>query len=387
MKALRSMNGAIRDLATQKLPHRSNPTDYRFAFLVHPRNRKDISRKYPIFDILPNWFIDQFALFFWPVILSRVTGLRSHKSGQELTGYVMTIPMTAHQMIEHRSLALKRILEACTLAERKGVKILGLGALTSSVTKGGLDLVNKTTVNITTGHAYTAYNVTQNVFHIISHYDLPVEKITVAIVGAAGSVGSTSAKLIARKGIRKILLIDLERKHGSFEALRQELLSLNPNIEIVFSKHIGDIKEAHFVIAATNAPEALIKNEDLSPGTIVVDDAQPSDVAPEVLDRHDVLAIEAGVTHTPHVNSHFNFGLKDKHDNFCCMAEVLILASQEWNEHYVINRATLDLVDEISALGEKLGFHIGAFQNFKEIIKKDKIDLVVSTLKHKLNGL
>ena len=89
---------------------------------------------------------------------------------------------------------------------------------------------------------------------------------------------------------------------------------------------------------------------------------------------------------SPKLNNNFNFGLKNRQDNFCCLAEVFILAANEWDDHYVINRATLELVDKIANLGEKLNFTIGSFQNFKESISNEKLSYVKSIINHTENG-
>jgi predicted amino acid dehydrogenase len=373
MKPIKLILTAFRDLIIRFLPN-FNEQKYSFAFLVHPRNIEDTYRKYPFFKLFSQKFLLWFLRHFWPVVLSKVEGLRSLKSEKKIDGYVITIPLIAHQMMEDRELAKKKIVQAIELAEKLGAKIVGLGALTSSVTKGGLDLVDEVNINITTGHAYTSYNVTKNLFDFIKKFNVDKNKTLVAIVGATGSIGSTSAQLIARNKINNLLLIDLERKSHLFNDLIKKLREINNNVKIKISHQIGDIKNADFVVTATNAPETLIKSDDLRSGAIIIDDAQPSDVSPEVLDRDDVLVIEGGIVRTPSINSHFNFGLKSKYDNFSCMAEILVLASQEWSEHYVINKASLDLVDEISNLALKLGFDTASPQNFKESIKEEKIN-------------
>ncbi len=367
---------ALRDFVVLVLPEIKKNDHYKFAFIVHPRSRSDIERKFLFFKYVPNIFANIFTKYFWPITLSKVTGLKSVVSGKEIEGYVISILLTAHQMVENRSLALKRIIQACVLAKKKGVNIVGLGGLISSFSKGGLDLVDKVDINITTGHAYTSYNVTQNVFTLVKYMNLDKNQVYIGVVGAAGSVGSTSAKLIAREGFVNLILIDLERKKNYFDNLVAEIIKLNPQAKINLSHQIRDIKKCDIIIAATNAPEALIKSDDLKWGAIVVDDAQPSDVHPEVFARKDVLVIEAGVTYTPQIDNNFNFGLKNKRDNFCCLAEIFILAANEWNEHYVINRATLDLVDNIADLGKKLNFKIGEFQNFRELISEEKLSYV-----------
>lgn len=376
----------FRDLLTYILPKSEKAKNiYGYAFLVHSRNLKDVSRRFPFSRYLPEFLISYFIKKLFPVTLSSITGLKSQKSGSEIKGWVIGIPLTAKQMIENRQLALKKIIQATKLAEKKGAKIIGLGALTSSMSKGGLDLVDKVNINITTGHAYTSYTVTGNLFKITNNWNINKDKAVIAIVGAAGSIGSTSAKLIARKKFKNLILIDLERKHHHFQPLIIEMLQLYPDISIAISHKISDVKNADFIITATNAPEAVIKSEDLKSGAIIIDDAQPSDVSSEVLDREDVLVLEAGIIHTPNIKSNFNFGLKGVNDNFCCMGEVLILASQQWDEHFVINRASLGLVDEVSDFGKNLGFSLANFQNFKELISDQKLEKI-KRIVH-LNGI
>jgi hypothetical protein len=55
---------------------------------------------------------------------------------------------------------------------------------------------------------------------------------------------------------------------------------------------------------------------------------------------------------------------------------VLILAQEQRNEHYVIERPTLALVDEIGEKGKAMGFEIAQFQNSKELIGDVKLTAV-----------
>lgn len=361
------------DLAVRISPFTKKRLKYKFAFIVHPRSYRDIERKFPFFKYFPEALVEKFTKYFWPIILSKVTGLKSIKDGKDIEGYVISILPTAHQMIENRPVALRRIIQACVLAEKKGAHIVGLGGLTSSLTKGGLDIVGRVNISITTGHAYTSYNVAQNVIALVNFMGMNRGSVSVGVVGAAGSIGSTSAKLLAKEGFKNFLLVDLERKKTHCHDLIAEILTLESSAKISLSHQIQDIRKCDIIIAATNAPEALIKSVDLKWGAIVVDDAQPSDVHEDVFLRTDVLVVEAGVTHTPGVDTHFNFGLKRKEDNFCCLAELLILSAHEWEGHYVINRASIDLVEKIVDLGKELDFKIGKFQNFKESITDEKL--------------
>ncbi len=356
--------------------------DYKFAFLVHSRNYKDIYRKYHFAKYLPQSLVLFIMNHLWPITLSKVTGVISYEHKHNIDGYVLGITMTADQMLKNRIKALRKIRSAIYLAKGRGVNIVGLGGLTSSLSKGGLDLID-IPINITTGHAYTAFNVCENLFKMVEIFDIPENLLNVAVVGAAGSVGSTSSLLIARHNFKSITLIDLKRKHDSFNELVGKIKEINKNIEVKISDSVADIKGCDFVITATNTTESLITTDIAEDGVVFIDDAQPSDIHQDVLKMPNVLVLEAGVVHTPDINSNFNYGLKNRTDNFCCMAELLVLASHKWDKHYVINRATLDHVDEISSMGKRLGFTIASFQNFMESISHDKIETVKTIARNK----
>lgn len=356
---------------------------YSFAFLVHSRGHRDIYRKYPFFKFLPKGFGLWIMEALWPITLSKVTGLKNTKDGSEVKGYVIGITMTARQMMQNRKKALRKIRNALHLARGKGVSLVGLGGLTSSLSGGGHELLDIEGINVTTGHAYTAYNVTETLFKVIDQFGAQKESVRIAIVGAAGSVGTLCAEIIARAGYQHLVLIDLERKLSHITEYIPELKTLNTSVSVHVTTDIHAVSGSDFVITATNTPEALITPELVHDGMVIVDDAQPSDIHLDVLEMGNVLVLEAGVVHTPGVHSNFNYGLKNRTDNFCCMAELLILASHSWNNHYVVRRATLAHVDEISTWGRELGFTVASYQNFLESITAEKFERVKAAFHNK----
>ncbi|MCS7184040.1 MAG: hypothetical protein NZ866_01685 [Patescibacteria group bacterium] len=295
---------------------------------------------------------------------------------------MVSINLLPKEMLSNRNLAQKKIIKSIKIAQRKGVKIIGLGGLTYSVTRGGLEILdNIYNVHLTTGHAYTSFNVTSILINITDKFDLPKDKILISIVGSAGSIGSTCAKILTREGFKNFIFIDLQRKLNRIEELLiPEILEINKNIKFEITNDINLVKKAHFIITATNAPETIIKKEHLSKGTIILDDAQPSDVDPSVLEMEEVVVIEAGLVHTPNIHTHFNFGFRDKYDNYSCLAEIMILAAIDYNQHFVIHRTDLKAVDKIKEWSKNLNFRPAELQNNKEIISEDKLKRVVELL-------
>lgn len=348
----------------------------KIGFLVHARNHRDLIRKFPLLRYLPTRIIDWIAVTLPPIIVSKITGLTT-KEGGPIEGYIIGITITAHQMIENREKATKKIIQACKYAEKKGVGIIGLGALTASFSKGGLDILpHVKELGVTTGRAYTTKTVTDYVKFCVEEFGYSKASVKIAIVGAGGSVGSSCAKLLAAWGIRNMLFIDLPKRaehlknsvenlqsvHLSRQNLQQGQASDIMNIQI--SHAISDIKGWDIIITATSSPEALLHTEDLDPGTIIVNDAQPSDVPKEVIKgRDDVLVIEGGVIHTPGIRCNFNLGLVDREDTFCCLGEVLVLARNEKFDHFATGELQEHLVSEIEEMSQGMGFSISKFQN------------------------
>jgi len=361
---------------------------YRYAFLVHPRTRRDIERKIPFMKSASPKLMRLFERYFWPGILVPINGLKSHDTGKDVQGYVISIPMTAETMLEDRDAALRQIRKALVLARKRGARIAGLGALTSSLTRGGEALTDIKGIGITTGHAYTGFNVTETAKKILAEINLPIEKTTIGIVGAAGSIGSIAAEIFSTDAVNPahLILIDIERKQERVQQTATRIQALHPKLQVTVSSDLGLLKAAHVVITATSAPDALIYRKHLEVGTIVVDDAQPSDVSDDVLDADDVLVLSAGAVYTPGISTRFPMGLHGDNVNYCCLAEVLILASEGREENYVISRATIEKVNEIAAEGKRLNFTVAPFQNMRGFVASEHITHV-SDLLHKRLGL
>ena len=350
-------------------------SDYSFAFIIHPRSYEDIWKKFPLLRYLPRFLYDLILTHLPPVTISSVTGLTDQSSGDSTPGWIIALPMPPQIMLKRRELALKRIRQAVRLAENRGVNIVGLGGLTSSLSQGGILLKESANINLTTGHALTAHIVSHNVLSIAKRFSEDLGNLTVGIVGAAGSIGSTTAKVLARAGIKKVLLVDLERKIESLKDLADDL-STEYATQVVVTSDLMELKKANYVVTATNAPGALVKKEHLKDGAIIVDDAQPSDVADEVFEDENHLVVSGGVVETPGIKTHFDMGLRKRTESYSCMGELLCLAAEKYDQDYVIARATLNDVDNIESMMDSLGFALGKYQNKNGYISDSQLNYI-----------
>jgi predicted amino acid dehydrogenase len=358
-----------------------------FAFLVHPRDKSDVFRKFPLLKVFPEFIVNFLIRMLPPVPLSEIEGFKN-KDGDVVRGFIISVPLTSVQMLENRELALKKIVQAVEYArDKKGVGLVGFGALTASLTHGGLKVREQVKdISITTGHAYTVKTVTDYVKRVIRDFDLDQSNVKIAIIGAAGSIGSGSAKVLYKYGVRNFLFVDLERKS---ERVKKHLMEIKngskEDVHIEISHQVSDIKDYDIVITATNAPEVLVKPGDLSPGTIIINDAQPSDVSPEVVKtRDDVLVIEAGVVYTPGVNYNFNMGLASREETFCCLGEVLVLMYNGHYDDYTLGELDINLIQKLEDMQEGFDIKPASYQNSQQgYITKEQISKVRDIIQEK----
>ncbi len=370
----------LRDYCVAKLPCallRMRSKRGAFAFIVHPRDAEDVYKKFPMARPLSKSLLFGFLRHFWPIVVSEVTGLKKYDSDIPIRGWIITIPLTAHQIMENRAKATRLIKRSLKIAAWNGADIVGLGALTASVTMRGFlmrSYLKKMNMKLTTGAAFTSANIVENVLGLMKELDRPLDKTFISIVGAAGAIGSITAECLAHNGARNFLLIDVDRKDLRLSKIAARLKKIGNDINVEVSHKVGDVKRTNFIVTATNAPEALVLSDDVNPGSVIVDDAQPSDVHPEIiLARDDVIAVEGGSTHAQDINPNVSFGLKHKNDIFSCLAETMILASFGYNEDVNAYPMKVSTVNWIYECGGKLGFRRAEYQNFSKVYGKNEL--------------
>ncbi len=335
-------------------------------FLVHPRDKEDIFKKIPVLKKMPRFVLYLFETLMWPVTVSKI----SNQEG-DLLGLVVSTPSSAKLMLKNRKMAKRKIKQALRLGYAKGGRIAALGALTASLTYGGKEVYDGK-MAITTGHAYTVLNINKILNRVLKDFNKDAKDLKLAVVGAAGSIGSGSAYLAAKIGVKDLLLVDLMRKKDKIEALKQKLEKDFKGLKLQLTHSLKDLSDREVVIAATNHPDALIKSEHLKSGAVIIDDAQPSDVSKEVFEREDVLVLEGGAAKTPGVSINFPVGLCEKDDNFSCMAEGLLLLYERAMDKAFLGTIQYEHIDYIESLAKKYNFIPAKYQNYKEKCISDR---------------
>lgn len=396
---------------------RPNPSDGRFAFLVHPVDLNNYSEfdaslasltVEQLEDLSSRWndMVEPFV-----VSTTRIEDI----NGQGAFGDFICVPKTADQLLAmDKDQAIKEISAAVQLAADRGAKIVGLGAYTSVVTMGGRQLLPHTEVALTTGNSYTVVSGVEALVTAAKKIGMDLGTVTGAVVGAGGAIGKALSLLLSEQVQRLILVGNPQRPEkseyrmlkvavemvqhlkslseaghqfspGSLGSYVAELKDLPSNEEsltiwVDYVKGLLDqgapltitvdsqehVPQADIIMIATSSLDTLITPDVVKQGAVICDMSRPSNVSEAVLEeRPDVLVIDGGVIAVPHApDLGWNFGFEEG-TAFACMSEAIMLALEKHYEHTSLgadlNLAQLEMMRD---LAKKHGFSLAGFRAF-----------------------
>jgi predicted amino acid dehydrogenase len=342
----------------------------RFAFIIHPLDKYDVARKYPIARYLPESWVEAALRRKKPIVLSKIDGVQS-KTGDKTEGWFIGCPLTPGQMTGRvpEAEAYDRIVQCAELAAAEGAQLIGLGAFTSVVGDGGITVRKRSPIGVTTGNSYTVATAIQGTLKACALLDMDISGSTLAVVGATGSIGRTCARVLSRSFERTIVIgRDLERTSAIAADIPGGVASVD----------VKDLSQADAVVTVTSAAGEIILPEHLKPGAVVCDVSRPRDVSVRVAaERPDVLVIEGGVVKVPgDVHFNFNFGFPEK-TAYACMSETIMLALEgnpDLFDFTLGKDVSVDQVERISALADKHGFELDSFRSFERQVDQKAID-------------
>jgi predicted amino acid dehydrogenase len=349
-----------------------------FAFIIHPIDpQRDVSRKYPSLGKLPVWLIDFLSLFFPPVYISEIKGIQSQIDGRTTQGWFIACPLTPARMMSlPPQVVYRKIIQTGRYAEKLGAKLLGLGAFTSVVGDGGITIAHNLNIPVTTGDSYTIAVAVKAIHKAAKIMEIPLNKATVAVIGATGAIGAVSAEMLAPDA-QKMLLIGRRQEKLAQVAANVRAAGCQ---DVTISDDIHLIKQAHLIITVTSALDTIIEPQHLRQGAVVCDVARPRDISRQVAEqRPDVLVIEGGMVKVPGtVDFGFDFGFPPQMA-YACMAETMALALERRYESFTLGKEIkLSQVLTIDKIAQKHGFTLSGFRSFERAIANTEINKIKS---------
>lgn len=336
---------------------------HKFAFLMHPRHtvRSDMGELFGApFSLIPDraWATAFDRLALPPMVTGKIF---FPNQPDEAAGHLITLPFTPVQMLTMPRSRIQAKLEAAVDKARDlGAKVVGLGALTASVSAGGKTLAKRDDIGITNGNAFTAAMTLAGVERLLPH--LPSDPL-IAVVGATGSVGSCLTRLFARRHSGRLLLV--ARNRGRLDALAAE--TRGDDVLVTVSTEMNDVRQADLVVLLTSSSDSILKSEHLKYGAVVLDDTVPRNTDASLLTaRPDVLIVDGALVDVGGVEIRGAIGLPP-HLAYACLAETMLLALDNHDGHFAIGAAAVDQAERMVTLADRwqeLGFTLAPFRSF-----------------------
>lgn len=390
------------------------PSEGRFAFIVHLLDNKSLADFDRSLDRLPASALDELSRRFEgaakPFVASQVR--IESVTGQITTGDFIVLPKTAAQLLRlSPEDALKDVAAAVRLGKERGARIVGLGGYTSVVGQNLRALV-KLGVPLTTGNSYTVVSAIDAALEAARITSRKLENNRAAIVGGGGSIGSALAALLAER-VASLTLVSREGDPGAMRSryaiilarvvrhlarrrsqgasfqdasLAERLsrlpcgeelsqndgrLRLSDGAERRILEQVRDlpirwttdlsttVAQSDLIFLATSSPEELVQSRMVQPGTVICDLSRPANVSEELARRSDVLVIDGGIVEVPgRPDLGFHFGLAPGLA-YACMAETMMLSLEHRHEHTSLGRDLQeDTLDGLRMLAGKHGFRL-----------------------------
>ena len=364
----------------------------RFAFVIHPLSQNYIKNAFPIPKATPKAVMDRIetaAAYMPPMVYCKMENIGS-PTGAEAEGWLISVGGTPKEMLSHSpEFTYRRLLAAAKMAEKMGAQIMGLGAFTKVVGDAGITVARRASIPITTGNSYSASGALWAAADAMKRMGLvaPAKKggriqAKTMVIGASGSIGSVSARLLAM-AFEQVVIAGRDLK--KLEQLKASILEDTPDADVVCSTdYEALLADMDMIVTSTSgAGKKILDITRVKPGCVITDVARPLDLPPEeVAKRPDVLVIESGEIELPtKVRGLKSIGLPPN-VIYACLAETIVLALEGRFEVFTIGRDTeWEKVKEIYKLGLKHGMKLAAISGVNGVFSDADIARVVALAK------
>ncbi len=408
-------------------PLPAEPDEGRWAFVAHPldiENYRDFDRSLlGLEDVDIKELTRRWNDLVEPFLVSEARIESS--TGNTARGDFIIVPRTAKELMEMPGEeALEEVRRAVAMARKRGAKIVGLGAYTSVVSRGGLHL-RKEGVPVTTGNSYTVVSAVNAVEKVSQEINLPLSQSRVSVVGATGAIGGAASLLLAgrvaglnlignprhpEKAYKRLLkgcariykhlakrlekgekfpvgsighwLLQQNNFPRSSEPLSRFLqwaegVHKAGKAPIRLSSSCPDcLPDSDVAVIATSSLGEFITADMLKEGAVVLDLSRPPNVSREVeKTRQDVLVIDGGVIKVSgEPDWGWSFGF-ERGLAYACMSETFIMAlEKEYRNMSLGTDLNLRDMNFVQEKAEKHGFELAGFRSFDRPLDQKKWD-------------
>ena len=363
----------------------------RFAFVIHPLSQNYIKNAFPIPKATPKFVMDKIetlAAHMPPMVYCKMSNIIS-PTGAETEGWLISVGGTPKEMLSRSpEFTYRRLLQASKMAEKMGAQIMGLGAFTKVVGDAGVTVARRSSLPITTGNSYSASGAlwaAADAMRRMGLVSINKNKKVAAktmVIGASGSIGSVSARLLAMS-FDEVYLAG--RTLSKLDELKASILKETPDAKVFTTINYNDLlADMDMIVTSTSgAGKEILDIMRVKPGCVITDVARPLDLpASDVAKRPDVLVIESGEIELPTKVKGMKSISLPPNVIYACLAETIVLALEGRFEVFTVGRDTeWEKVKEIYKLGLKHGMKLAAISGVKGVHTDEDIANVVTLAK------
>lgn len=371
----------------------------KFSFVIHPLSSSYLF-KHPYLKFVKKYSkpfekVTEELLALSPgFYYGKIEGIVSEKTGKKVEGLIYTVTETPKKLMESKpDVIYRKILKLCEKADDAGSKIMGLGAYTKIVGDAGVTIERLSPIPVTTGNSLSAAST-------LWAAKLAVEKLgfvkkqnknflgTVMVVGATGSIGAVSAKILALTW-KKIIIV-APRAYKLME-LKDEMLKINPKANIEISTDADNYSDVCDLIITTTSGQGktVLDIMNVKPGCVICDVSRPFDIKEkDAIKRPDVLVIASGeVTLPGNVDISIDLGLEGN-IVYACLAETALLAMDGKYESFTLSRnINYEKVIEIDRMAGEHGVRLSQVMGHSGFITDAEFDLCREHAEEKLKNI
>jgi hypothetical protein len=202
------------------------------------------------------------------------------------------------------------------------------------------------------------------------------------VIGASGSIGSVSARLLAMS-FDEVYLAG--RTLSKLDELKASILKETPDAKVFTTIDYNELlSDMDMIVTSTSgAGKEILDIMRVKPGCVITDVARPLDLpASDVAKRPDVLVIESGEIDLPTKVKGMKSISLPPNVIYACLAETIVLALEGRFEVFTVGRDTeWEKVKEIYKLGLKHGMKLAAISGVNGVFSDEDIAKVVARAK------
>ncbi len=359
----------------------------KFAFVIHPLGRSYLF-KHPMLRMIapyskPLWPFAEEVLSRSPSFFyGKIQGVVSEKTGKEVEGLIYIVPDTPKKLLEGDvNTIYSRLGGICVKAADAGAQIIGLGAYTKIVGDAGVTVNAQSPIPVTTGNSLSACATLWAAKFALERMNLVKMEEgryqgRCMVVGATGSIGAVSAKILAKSWSEVVLVAP--RAYKVME-LKEEIHRIDDKVIVhVSTKASTYIGNSDLIITTTSAQgRKVLDIEEVKPGAIICDVSRPFDISEEdALKRPDVMVIASGEVRLPGpLKMKIDIGLEGN-IVYACLAETALLAMDGKFESFTLSRVIdYEKVLEIDRMAAEHGVRMSCIMGHSGFITDEEFQL------------